>query len=596
MTETLAQMFQESVEKFPELPALMVKTEGAYTSITYRGMAQKVRGLGRGFIALGIQKKDHVALLSESRPEWAISDMALVHIGAVNVALFPNIPASQVEYSLSDSGSGTLIVSDRTQLKKAMGIRDRLKYLRIIAMEPPPDGTADVLTFDEVLKLGEASPGTDAEFDERWKAVKPEDRASIIYTSGTTGDPKGVILSHSNFVFNVKAGKHVLCFRPGEILLSFVPLNHVMGRFVDHYLPLSSGSTVAYVESLLKLRQNLQEIQPHYMLLVPRVLDMFREGILAGMTKKSRRTQVIFHWALSAGKECCRLIESRQAIPLVTSFRWFLADRLVFRKIKNRLGLQRLKFFFSGGAPLSRSTAEFFGAIRLRVMEGYGLSETAPLVTVNPSSLLKFGTVGLPLDGIEVKIADDSEILVRGPNVMQGYHNRPEDTAEVIDSQGWFHTGDIGEFDGEGYLRITDRKKNLIVLSNGKKVAPQPLENRLTESPFIAHATVIGDQRNTITALLFPSFKHLRDLAKEKKLDVDSDNNETLVSHPDIERLMKHEIDRLLPDLADFEKIRRFSIVGEELSVENGTLTPTLKVRRRMVLERYKDAVEAMYR
>ncbi|HBA55704.1 MAG TPA: long-chain fatty acid--CoA ligase, partial [Syntrophorhabdus aromaticivorans] len=229
-------------------------------------------------------------------------------------------------------------------------------------------------------------------------------------------------------------------------------------------------------------------------------------------------------------------------------------------------------------------------------MEGYGLSETAPLVTVNPSSLLKFGTVGLPLDGIEVKIADDSEILVRGPNVMQGYHNRPEDTAEVIDSQGWFHTGDIGEFDGEGYLRITDRKKNLIVLSNGKKVAPQPLENRLTESPFIAHATVIGDQRNTITALLFPSFKHLRSLAKEKKLDVDSDNNETLVSHPDIERLMKHEIDRLLPDLADFEKIRRFSIVGEELSVENGTLTPTLKVRRRMVLERYKDAVEAMYR
>ncbi|OPY71701.1 MAG: Long-chain-fatty-acid--CoA ligase FadD15 [Syntrophorhabdus sp. PtaU1.Bin002] len=596
MADTLTRMFRESVDKFPEQPALMAKIGDAYTSVTYRNMAQRVDSLGRGLIALGIQRKDHVSLLSESRPEWAISDMALVHIGAVNVALFPNVPANQVEYILSDSGSRTVIVSDRAQLKKAIGIRDHLKYLRIIAMEPPPDGTADILTLDEVMKLGESSPGTDSEFEERWKAAKPEDWASIIYTSGTTGDPKGVILSHSNFVFNVETGKKILRFRPGEILLSFVPLNHVMGRLVDHYLPLSSGSTVAYVESLLRLKQNLQEIRPHYMLLVPRVLEMFHEGLLANMAKESRRTQAVFRWALSAGEECCRLIESRQTIPLFKSFQWFLADRIVFRKIRNKLGLERLKFFFSGGAPLPRSTAEFFGAIRLRVMEGYGLTETAPLVTVNPSNLLKFGTVGLPVNGVHVKIAGDGEILVQGPNVMQGYYNRPEDTAEAIDDEGWFHTGDIGEFDREGYLRITDRKKNLIVLSNGKKVAPQPLENRLTESPFITHATVIGDQRNTITVLLFPSFKHLRDLAKEKKMDIGMNSKEALVSHPDIERLMRQEIDRLLPDLADFEKIRKFSIVGDELSVENGTLTPTLKIKRRAVLERYKDVVEAMYR
>jgi long-chain acyl-CoA synthetase len=589
-------MFQESAAKFPEMPALMAKTGGAYTSITYRGMAQKVEGLGRGLIALGIQKKDHVGLLSESRPEWAISDMALIHIGAVNVALFPNIPASQVEYVLADSESRTLIVSDRTQLKKAIGIRDRLNHLRIIAMEPPPDGTVDVLTMEEVIKLGEASPGTDTEFEKRWKDAKPEDWASIIYTSGTTGDPKGVILSHSNFIFNVETGKQILSFHPGEVLLSFVPLNHVMGRLVDHYLPLSSGSTVAYVESLLRLRQNLHEIQPHYMLLVPRVLEMFHEGLMTTMTQESSRTRAIFLWALSVGLECCRLIENSQSMPLFKSFQWFLADRIVFKKIRNRLGLKRLKFFFSGGAPLPRATAEFFGALKLRIMEGYGLTETAPLVTVNPSNVLKFGTVGLPVNGIKVKIADDGEILVHGPNVMQGYYKRPNDTAKSINSQGWLHTGDIGEFDREGYLRITDRKKNLIVLSNGKKVAPQPLEIRLTESPLIEHVTIIGDQRSTIAALLFPSFKHLRDLAKEKKLDVDLNSIEALVAHPDIEHSIKQEIDRLLPDLADFEKIRRFSIVGDELSVENGTLTPTLKVRRRAVLERYKDVVEAMYR
>ncbi|OPY82048.1 MAG: Long-chain-fatty-acid--CoA ligase FadD15 [Syntrophorhabdus sp. PtaU1.Bin153] len=599
MTDTLTRMFQESVAKFPEVPALMAKTGGAYTSITYRGMAQNIEGLGRGLIALGIQKKDHVGLLSESRPEWAISDMALIHIGAVNIALFPNIPASQVEYILADSESRTLIVSDRAQLKKAIEIRERLNHLRIIAMEPPPDGTVDVLTFDEVIKLGEVSPATDTEFEKRWKAAKPEDWASIIYTSGTTGDPKGVILSHANFIFNVQTGKQILSFHPGDILLSFVPLNHVMGRLVDHYLPLSSGSTVAYVESLLRLRQNLQEIRPHYMLLVPRVLEMFHEGLVANIAKESPRTQGVFRWALSVGLECCRLIENSRPIPLFKSFQWFLADRIVFRKIRNRLGLERLKFFFSGGAPLPRATAEFFGALKLRIMEGYGLTETAPLVTVNPSNLLKFGTVGLPVNGTEVKIAGDGEILVRGPNVMQGYYKRPNDTAESIDSQGWLHTGDIGEFDREGYLRITDRKKNLIVLSNGKKVAPQPLEIRLTESPLIAHVTIIGDQRSTITALLFPSFKHLRDLAKEKKLDVDLNSIEALVAHPDIEHSIKQEIDRLLPDhadLADFEKIRRFSIIGEELSVENGTLTPTLKVRRRAVLERYKDVVEAMYR
>ena len=531
MTGTLAHMFQESVARYPDMPALLGKRGGVYIPITYQEMARRVRRLARGLLALGVQKGDHVALLSESRVEWAISDMAIIHIGAVNVAVFPNIPVSQVEYVLSDSGSKTIIVSDRSQLQKALEIRSRLTYLRIISMDAISDTTKDVMTFDELERLGETSPAFDTEFESRWKTLQPQDWASIIYTSGTTGDPKGVILTHGNFVFNIEAGKNILHFLPGETLLSFVPLNHVMGRLADHYLPLSTGSTVAYVENLLRLRLNMQEVRPHYMLLVPRVLEMFHEGIMTNMTKESARAQKAFRWALSVGRECCRFIESKQAIPLFKSIQWFIADRLVFRNIRSRLGLLRLKFFFSGGAPLHRETAEFFGALRIRIMEGYGLSETAPLVAVNPHDLLKFGTVGRPVKGVEVKIAADGEILVRGPNVMEGYYNKPADTAAAIDNDGWLYTGDIGEFDGDGYLKITDRKKDLIVLSNGKKVAPQPLEGRLAESPFIAHAVVVGDRRNTLAALLVPAFAHLRNWTQARGIEGDPKSRPVL-DHP----------------------------------------------------------------
>jgi long-chain acyl-CoA synthetase len=596
MAGTLTGMFGESVRKFPEVPALMGKAKGSYMPITYRHMALQVRSFGRGLIALGVQRKDHIALLSENRPEWAIADMSFAHIGAVNVATFPNSPSNQAEYIISDSGSKVIVVSGLTQLKKAVEIRNRNKHLKIIAMDPPPDGTVDVVTFDEVIELGDASPETNTEFEKRVQSIRPDDWASIIYTSGTTGDPKGVILSHDNFVSNVEAAREVLHFMPGEILLSFVPLNHVMGRLADHYLPLSTGSTIAYVESLLRLRQNLQEVTPHYMLLVPRVLEIFHESLLANIAKEPAIKQKIFNWALSVGKECCRQIENKQNIPLFQSLLWKIADKLVYQKIRSRLGLQRLEFFFSGGASLSRSTAEFFCALKIRIMEGYGLSETSPLVTVNPSNLLKYGTVGLPVKGVEVEIDEKGEILVRGPNVMQGYYNKPADTAEAIDKDGWLHTGDIGELDEDGYLKITDRKKNLIVLSNGKKIAPQPMENKLSESPFISYAIMLGDKRNTVTALLAPNFKNVRDWAVKNKLDIDLRDNGALAKHREVARLMKGEIERLLPDLADYEKIRKFSIISEELNVDNGALTPTLKVKKRVLMERYKDMIEAMYR
>ena len=313
--KTLPEMFQQSIKRFPEVQALAGSIKGRYQSITYRQMAERVRNFGKGLISLGIKNGDHGALLSENRPEWAIADMAFAHIGAVNIALFPNIPTGQVEYIISDSQATFIVVSDRAQLKKALEIREHNKNLKIISMEMPPDGATDIVTFDEITEIGRSSDNTEAEFEHRLGNIHPDSWASIIYTSGTTGDPKGVILSHYNFVSNVEAAREVLHFKPGEILLSFVPLNHVMGRLADHYLPLSTGSTIAYVESLLRLRQNLQEVRPHYMLLVPRVLEMFHESLLANIAKEPATKQKIFNWALSVGKECCRQIENKQNIP-----------------------------------------------------------------------------------------------------------------------------------------------------------------------------------------------------------------------------------------------------------------------------------------
>ncbi len=595
MTDTLNWMFQASVEKFGDSPALSSKVAGKYSSITYREMATKVRAFASGLVASGIEKGDRVALISENRPEWAMADIGIMHIGAINVAIFPTLPAAQVKYIIGDSGAKIIIVSDRKQLRKALEVKETLPDLHIVTMDCPADPANDVMTFDDVLKRAEGSPLSDLDYEECWKSVQPNDWASIIYTSGTTGDPKGAILSHRNFASNVEAAQDVLTFGHGDVLLSFVPLNHAMGRLVDHYLPLSCGSTVAYVENVRRLRQNLGEVRPHYMLLVPRVLEMFREGLTDSIGKEPLRKQKLFQWALSVGKRSWEESQKQSGpSPLLAVQRWF-AERFVFSKIRDRLGLQRLKLFFCGGAPLANTTAEFLSAMRLPILEGYGLTETSPLVAVNRLNHVKFGTVGLPVKGVEVNLDEDSEILVRGPNVMQGYFKKPEETAEAIDSESWFHTGDIGEFDGDGFLKITDRKKNLLVLANGKKVAPQPIENRLLQSTYISQIILLGENRSTVTALIVPNFRSLGHWIKEHGIGVNSEDNRELTQDPKVHRLIQEEIQRLSHDLASFERVRRFSLIDQEFTVETGELTPTLKVRRRVVMEKYKDLIEVMY-
>jgi long-chain acyl-CoA synthetase len=593
MVETLCQMFQESTRRFAEYPAMLRKVEKRFEPITYREMGVQVRKLATALLSLGIRKGDRVALLSENRPEWAIADFAILHIGAVNVGIFPTLPAGQVEYIVTDSGARCLIVSDREQLTKALSIRKSLPALRLISMNDVEPATDGVLSLGDLMRKAESVPLSDRAYEEHWRSVGPEDWASIIYTSGTTAEPRGAILSHWNFVSNYTSGREVIAFHPGDILLSFVPLNHVYGRIVDQYFAMSAGSTVAYVENLRRLRQNMAEVRPHYMVLVPRVLEMFQEGLLTAISKEPPFKQKLFNWALAKSKELAAPAQTGKRPSPVLLFQTWFGDRLVFRPIRARLGVDRLKLFFSGGAPLSKTTGEFFSAMGLSVMEGYGLSETSPLVAVNPRAKLKLGTVGLPIGGIEVRLADDGEILVRGPNVMQGYYKRPEETKETIDPEGWLHTGDIGEFDEDGYLTITDRKKNLIVLANGKKVAPQHLENRLLESPFISQVVIVGDEQNTVGALIVPAFERVKEWAEKQGLSTVA--GEKLASAPEVQRLIREEVQRLSGDFADYEKIRRFALLERELTVEAGELTPTLKIKRRVVVEKYKDLIDSLY-
>jgi long-chain acyl-CoA synthetase len=595
MAETLCQMFQRSVKKFADCEALLRKVNGKYQAVTYREMGDRVRMLATALLSLGIRKGDGIAILSENRPEWAIADFAALHIGAVNVGIFPTIPASQVEYILADSGAKCLIVSDREQLAKALTIKKSLPDVCVISfnrLEAPVDGA---LSYEELLSEAEASPLTDEAYEERWSSVRPEDWASIIYTSGTTAEPRGAILSHGNFASNYAAARKVLAFQPGDVLFSVVPLNHVFGRMVDHYLPISLGATVAYVENLRRLRQNMEEARPHFMALVPRVLEMFEEGLTAAVAKESLTKQKLVAWAYSVGREKAENGQAgKKPGPFLASKAW-LADRLVFSAIRKRLGLDRLRFFLVGAAPVSRRTLEFFVAMGLPVLEGYGLSETSPLVSVNPPERIKLGTVGRPFDEVEVKLAEDGEILVRGPNVMLGYYKRPEETRETIEPDGWLHKGDIGEIDKDGYLIITDRKKNLIVLANGKKVQPQHLETLLVESPFISQAVIVGDRQNTIGALIVPAFDHVKEWAQKHSVTIDAEDRAALARAPEIERLIRGEIQRLTSNLADHEKIRRFSLLEQELTAETGELTPTLKIKRRVVLEEYKDLIDSLY-
>ena len=544
----------------------------------YRGVV----GVARALEFWGVRKGDRVAILSENRPEWTITDFAALSLGVITVPVYSTQTAEQTAFLLNDSGARVVAVSTKHQLEKVLTIQRHTPVERIIVMDAVE--TAHAVQMQGLMLSGPAA--FDPEFDARSQSIGPDDLATIIYTSGTTGTPKGAMLTHGNMASNIARSMEAFGFgTKEEVSVSFLPLSHVTARHVDFAL-LYRGVVLAYCPDLGQLAQTLTEVKPNIFIAVPRVYEKIRQQVILktmGFPKNA-----IYRWAISVGR-------AHRAETLAgtqpSAISWKIADRLVFSKVRAGMGGEAEEFI-SGGAPLGRELAEWYANIGISIHEGYGLTETSPVIAVNTPAAHKLGTVGKPLANVEVQIADDGEVLVRGPSIFKGYWNRPEETRSAF-VDGWFKTGDIGQLDSEGYLSITDRKKDLIKTSGGKFIAPQPIENTLKLNPLIGTAVVIGDRRKFPAVLISPHFPALEDWARANQIDFAS--RPTLVAHAKVQALYDGIIEDLNQNLARFEKLKRVLVVSEEFSAADGTLTHTFKVRRRGIEERYRTLIDEMY-
>lgn len=588
--DTLSKAFWRSVEQYAEKPAMLVKREKQFRPITYRELGKRVYAFARALHELGVRKGDRVAILSENCPEWAITDWATLCLGGITVPIYPTLTAPQVLEILSDSEPKVLVVSDKKQLRKACeAVAGTGLSPQMIVIDPKD--VSDTPTFEQMLN----QPGalTESELQEMVQASQPDDIVTFIYTSGTTGEPKGAMLTHRNLIANIEAVLELIDWHPTDLFLSFLPLSHVFERMAGHFLPIYAGLTIAYAESLFTLANDMQEVKPTIMLGVPRFYASVMDRILASVRQMPPLRQKLFYRMLEVGKIYSRCWREGKSAPLGVKLQHAVLDRLVGAKIRERVG-GRLRYFISGGAALPKEVAEFFHAFGILIIEGYGLTETSPVLTVNPPKAPRFGSVGKPIRGVEIKIADDGEILARGPNIMLGYYKKPEATAAAIDPDGWFHTGDIGHIDKDGYLYITDRKKDIIVLANGKNVAPQPIENLLKQSELIQEAVVYGDGMSAPVALIVPNIDALREFAKQQELD--TTDPDTLLNHEAVQKRFRQELERVNRELADFQRVKGFRLIAKPFTIESGELTPTLKVKRRVVAEKYAHLLQELAR
>lgn len=593
--KNLADMFFQKKIDYPEKTAYQYKKDGQWVSLTFTQAVDMAEKLAAGFASLGVKAGDRIALMSQNRYEWAITDYAAQALGAILVPIYPSIMPDQVEYIINDSESVVIMVEDNYQREKVDEIKKNLKITKHFVIIDPGDEKPKEpwKSFDDMLKIGEEFLAENPDYVKNSiDKVKIDDWATIIYTSGTTGEPKGAILTHKNFISNVENSTQKLKVTAEDTMLSFLPLSHVLERMAGHYISCYYGATVAYAESIDKVADNMGEVKPTLMVSVPRLYEKIYARVLEGVEAGSPIKQKIFYWALKVGSEYIDKVMYHKPIPGSLQFKKNLADKLVFSKLAERVG-GRIRFFISGGAPLSKEIAEFFGAAGLIILEGYGLTETSPVISINLLEKFKFGTVGPVIPNAEVKIAEDGEILTRGDHVMVGYYKKEEATKEAIDEEGWFHTGDIGIIDDDGFLKITDRKKNIIVTSGGKNIAPARIENALTNSPVIEQAMVVGDKRKFCTAVIVGSQEYLENWAKENNIQYDS--YEDLVSKPEVVELVSNEVDKMTKHLASYETIKKFVLAKAPFTIETGELTPSLKVKRNVILERYADEIEEMY-
>ena len=555
---------------------------------TFSGMQiyQRVRAFADALSGWGILKGDRIAILAENRWEWAVADFAALAMGAVDVPIYPTLTAEQIGVLLIDSGARVVVVSTRQQYDKVEAMRSQTAVEKVVLMDD--EGVADAVLMSALLKDADRwGTERDTAFDRTAYDVAPDDLATLIYTSGTTGEPKGVMLTHGNIASNVNFSLAGFEIRQQDSCISFLPLSHITARHLD-YAVYTRQAMVAYCPSFEKLPPALKEVRPTIVVGVPRVYEKVRQeterqASLSGVKKG------IFGWAVKTGqKHREEILEGKTP----TALGWKLANKLVFNKIQQGFG-GRVRYYIAGGAPLGMDTANWFAGVGIRILEGYGLTETSPVLAINTNSAYRIGSVGKPLPNIECRIAEDGELLVRGPNVFHGYWQKPDETAQAFDEDHWFRTGDIGRIDDDGFLYITDRKKELLKTSGGKLVAPQPIENKLKAFLFVEEAAVVGDRHKFLSALISPNFAALEVWAKQQGINVQT--RRELVEHPSVVAQYQSVIDEMNGTLAHFETIKRFRVVPEAWSLAGGELTPSLKLKRRVINQKYADEIAAFY-
>jgi long-chain acyl-CoA synthetase len=588
---TLNELFFAAIEKYDKPDALQYKVGGRYAPMSHREIERRVRHAALGLISLGVKRGDCIGILSENRPEWAISDYACLTAGMTDVPIYPTLPPDQIAYILKDSGAVAIFTSTPEQAAKIAEVRSQLPALtHVIAFDE--SGAAADMTLAALEHRGAAAetPQSLDSYRSTAEGVQPDDLATLIYTSGTTGNPKGVMLTHNNLRSNIEATRYKLPFEGNDVALSFLPLSHIFERMGD-YLMFATGSSIAYAEGLDTVPQNMIEARPTVVFSVPRLYEkmyarVLQNALAGGFVKKK-----IFYWARGvADKWADEKLAGREPKGMLAR-KYAIAQKLVFSKLKERTG-GRLRFFVSGGAPLAPEINKFFYAAGLIILEGYGLTETSPVIGVNTPHDFRIGTIGRPVTGVEVMIAPDGEILTRGPGVMKGYFNNPTATAEAIDPEGWFHTGDIGEI-RDGFIAITDRKKDIIVTAGGKNIAPQPVENLVKTNKFVSQAVMIGDKRRFPSMLIVPNFEHLEDWAKRKGI-LWTDRAQ-LIRNPAVLAKMEEEVLGQCSGLAHYETPRKIALLEQDFSLDKGEMTPTQKVKRRVVDRNYKDVIDAIY-
>jgi long-chain acyl-CoA synthetase len=538
-----------------------------------------------------VERGDRVGILSENRPEWAIADYACLTAGLTDVPIYPTLPADQIAYVLRDAGVVAIFVSNAEQAQKVASIRGELPALKTVISFEFTD-SSDTMTFADLEARGAEGETNETilQYRREADAVQAGDLATLIYTSGTTGQPKGVMLTHDNIHSNVAGTRVKIPFAGQDVSLSFLPLSHIFQRMGD-YMMFATGTSIAYAENFDRVPVNLQEVRPTIVLSVPRLYEKMYARVLQNALAGGAVKRTIFFWARKIADRRADLLLSDRRPGWVLSKEYRIAQKLVFSKLQERTG-GRLRYFVSGGAPLAPEINRFFFSAGLTILEGYGLTETSPVIAVNTPEAFRIGTVGKPIAGVEVTIAGDGEILTRGPHVMRGYYNNPVATAEAIDSEGWFHTGDIGEL-RDGFLAITDRKKDIIVTAGGKNIAPQPIENRVKTNKFVSQAVMIGDRRKFPSLLVVPNFEQLEAWAKRGNL-LWTDRSQ-LVNMPVVQEMMNKEVMGELEGLAHFEAPKKIALLEHDFSIERGEMTPTQKVKRKVVDQHYKQLIDSLY-